>query len=78
MREELARIKEEHVAWTIDELEDGLLSVAVSLPDIEPNQHVAVYLSAPTFRFIEPEDRAQLARDMLEMADVIMVRVKDG
>ena len=71
MIREIEAVKESGVAWTIDELEDGLLSVAVQIEKIEAEQPIAIYLSAPTFRFTKKKEREHLARQMLAAAEAI-------
>ena len=68
LENELEQIRETQVAWTIDELEDGLISIAVSIPSLETDQQAAVYLSAPVYRFMKASDREQLADQMREVA----------
>ncbi len=62
---EFEQIRQDGVAWTIDELEDGLLSIAVAIPQTDPNEIGAIYLSAPVYRFTKKADRDKLAKQMV-------------
>ena len=65
---EFKQIQRDGVAWTIDELEDGLLSIAVSIPQTDTNETGAIYLSAPIYRFTKKSDREKLAKKMIAAA----------
>lgn len=71
MQAEFGQIKEDGLAWTIDELEDGLLSVAVPIQSLEEGRLAAIYLSAPVYRFTETAVRQKLAQQMRETAEKI-------
>lgn len=65
---ELKQVRKEGVAWTVDELEDGLISIAVPILSKNDDESGAIYLSAPAYRFTKNTDRAKLANKMLETA----------
>lgn len=71
MQSEIKQVRETGIGWTVDELEDGLLSIAVKIPSLDPKEPAAIYLSAPTFRFTETSDREELAQQMLATAQKI-------
>lgn len=71
MQAELVAVRESQVGWTIDELEDGLLSIAASIPSLDAKEPAAIYLSAPSFRFMDEADRQLLKEQMLETAEKI-------
>ena len=71
MRPELIKIRRTRVAWTIDELEDGLLSIAVPIKSLEDGRTAAIYLSTPTYRFVNSAERKKLAQQMLQTAEAI-------
>lgn len=71
MQAEFATIHKTGVAWTIDELEDGLISIAVPIQSVEAGRQAAIYLSAPSFRFVGSAERQQLAQQMLTAAQAI-------
>ncbi len=68
---ELEQIRQEKVAWTIDELEDGLTSIGATIQTREAERFVAIYLSMPSFRFNKMIDQAKLAQQMLDTAVAI-------
>lgn len=71
MQTEFEKIRAEGVAWTTDELEDGLTSIAAPIHQAEANQLSAIYLSTPSFRFAKSSDKRRLALLMLETAEQI-------
>ncbi len=71
MQAEIAVAKRTNIAWTYDELEDGLLSIAVPLLSMEKGHPCAIYLSAPAFRFKDNASRRLLAQQMQVTADKI-------
>ena len=71
MRAEFEQVKKQSVAWTIDELEDGLLSIAVPIRSLEEGQLAAIYWSAPVYRFRKTAVRHKLAQQMCETAGKI-------
>ena len=64
------------MAWTIDELEDGLLSIAVPIPKTDKNELGAIYLSAPNYRFTKKSDRKKLAKQMRAAAEQLATEMK--
>ncbi|MEM7335837.1 MAG: IclR family transcriptional regulator [Chloroflexota bacterium] len=72
---ELAQIRQEGVAWTIDELEDGLTSIGATIQSVNAERFVAIYLSMPSFRFNKVIDRAKLTQQMLDTAVAIRAMV---
>ena len=77
MRAEFENIRSAGFAWTIDELEEGLTSLAVPIQQLEKNQPAAIYLSAPSFRFPRPSDKEKLAQSMLDTAKKINKAITD-
>ena len=73
LKEELVQIRKEAVAWTIDELEDGLTSIGATIQPRTAERFVAIYLSMPSFRFNKVIDQAKLAQQMRDTA----VAIKD-
>ena len=71
MRSELNTIRKTNVAWTIDELEDGLISIAVPIKSVEADRVAAIYLSTPSYRFVNSAERKKLAQQMLAAAAAI-------
>lgn len=71
MQAEFGQIRKEGAAWTVDELEDGLLSIAVPIKSLEAGQLAAIYLSAPVYRFTKTAVRQKLAQQMRETAEKI-------
>ena len=71
MDAEFGRVRKDGVAWTIDELEDGLLSIAAPIKSLEKGQLAAIYLSAPVYRFMKTAVRQKLAQQMRETAEKI-------
>jgi DNA-binding IclR family transcriptional regulator len=63
MRREIEEVRQQGYAWTIDELEDGLTSIAVPLCDHQGRFLAGVYVSAPSYRFTEKRERDRL-RDL--------------
>jgi DNA-binding IclR family transcriptional regulator len=63
MRREIKEVKRQGFAWTIDELEDGLTSIAVPLSDHSGRFLAGVYVSAPSYRFTHNGERDRL-RDL--------------
>ena len=68
---EFEQIRRDGVAWTMDELEDGLLSIAVAIPQNDPDEIGAIYLSAPIYRFTKKADRDKLAKQVVTAASKI-------
>ncbi len=71
MQKEIDIAHRTNIAWTQNELEDGLLSIAVPLQPLEEGQPVAIYLSAPSFRFNNKASRHLLAQQMMVAADKV-------
>ena len=72
LRRELPRVTRDGVAWTVDELEDGLTSVAAAIRDGEGRFLAGLYLSLPSYRI---EDRDGLARMIFKAARGISARL---
>lgn len=68
---ELQQIKREGVAWTIDELEDGLTSVAAAIQSNGSQPFVGLYVSLPSFRFDVEQDKESLGEQVLATAVAI-------
>ena len=60
LQQEIREVRRQGYAWTIDELEDGLTSIAVPLHDQDGRFLAGVYVSAPSYRFIDEDDRNRL------------------
>jgi DNA-binding IclR family transcriptional regulator len=63
MRQEIKEVQRQGFAWTIDELEDGLTSIAVPIYDHRGRFLAGVYVSAPTYRLTDEAERNRL-RDL--------------
>ena len=63
MQREIKEVRRQGFAWTIDELEDGLTSIAVPLFDHHGGFLAGVYVSAPSYRFTDDGERDRL-RDL--------------
>lgn len=70
---ELTQIQQDGIAWTIDELEDGLLSIAAPLTTADYQETAALYLSAPAYRFKTKTARNKLAQLMQDTATKINI-----
>lgn len=68
LRQELEQVRQKGYAWTINELEDGLISIAAPIVDPEGEFLAGVYLSAPLFRFEADLEKEALQREILETA----------
>ncbi len=68
LREEFPQIRADGVAWTVDELEDGLTSVAAAIRDQKHNFVAGIYLSIPNYRV---EDKNILAEHLRQAAEKI-------
>lgn len=64
-RREIKEVRQQGYAWTIDELEDGLTSIAVPVYDHDGKFLAGVYVSAPSYRFVDEDQRNQL-RDVTQ------------
>ena len=68
IRQEFSQIRSEGVAWTIDELEDGLTSIAATVQSTHEGNFVGLYLSMPSFRFTKMIDQTKLAQQVRDTA----------
>ena len=78
LREEIERARQEGYAWTINELEDGLISIGAPIVDQEGQFLAGVYLSAPIFRFEADLEKEVLQREIVETAARISRHAKRG
>jgi len=60
LRREIKEIQRQGFAWTVDELEAGLTSVAAPIYDHAGEFLAAVYVSAPSYRFADEGERSRL------------------
>jgi DNA-binding IclR family transcriptional regulator len=60
LRREIKEVRQQGFAWTIDELEDGLTSIAVPIHGRGGEFLAGVYVSAPSYRFVDEGERDRL------------------
>jgi DNA-binding IclR family transcriptional regulator len=60
LRQEIQEVRQQGFAWTIDELEAGLTSLAVPVFDGAARFLAAVYVSAPSYRLADDAERGRL------------------
>ena len=65
---ELEQVRQQGYAWTTNELEDGLISIAAPIVDQEGAFLAGVYLSAPIFRFDADLQKERLQREIMQTA----------
>ncbi len=68
LRQELEQVRQQGYAWTTNELEDGLISIAAPIVDQEGEFLAGVYLSAPIFRFEADRQKERLQREIVQTA----------
>ena len=74
-QQELAKIQQEGVAWTCDELEDGLTSVAAPIFNAQKELVAGLYVSLPNYRVHEKE---KLVEPICEAATTISKQLGYG
>lgn len=65
---EIEKVRQQGYAWTTNELEDGLISVAAPIVDQEGEFLAGVYLSIPIFRFDADLQKETLQREIMQTA----------
>ena len=68
LHEQLEKVRQQGYAWTTNELEDGLISIAAPIVDQEGAFLAGVYLSVPIFRFDADLQKETLQREIVQTA----------
>ena len=66
LRQHIVQVRRQGYAWTSDELEEGLTTVAAPIYEHNRQFIASVYVSAPAFRYASPAEQARLGELVVE------------
>ena len=71
LHQDIDQVRQQGYAWTLDELEEGLISIAAPIVGATGDFVAGVYISAPAFRFTKAAEKERLRTLVVEAAQRI-------
>ena len=76
LRERIAQVRRDGVAWVRDEFADGITSVAAAISDASGEVVAAVHVHGPSYRFPSPGGEGQISTEVAATAARISARLR--